>query len=400
MLTRAALVRPALKTTLAVVAVFLAITAVATLVVTKGPAAGIQVTTAKIMREDLTPQIFGIGTIEARRSYLIGPTQAARVTRVLVDQGDQVKSGQLLAEFDPVDLDERAQSATSAIQRAQAAVSGAEAQVRETASRSALASASATRFRELQKKGFVSPEAADAKQHEANAAAAALDSSRAALAAAQRDATRLGSDRAGIGKQRAQFRLTSPIDGLVTARDSEPGSTVIAGQAVIRLIDPQSLWARVRFDQGRAVGLATGQAVRVTLRSQAQNTIPGRVARIESNSDSITEERLAGITLDRLPSGVGIGELVEATVDLPPLKGVLSMPSAALRRVGQRTGAWRIEGGKTVFAPLRIGVQTLDGRTQVIEGLAADDTVIEHALEELRAGQRVRVVQRVAATGP
>jgi HlyD family secretion protein len=136
------------------------------------------------------------------------------------------------------------------------------------------------------------------------------------------------------------------------------------------------------------------------LRSQAPIPIPGRVTRIESSSDSITEERLAGIALDQLPPGVGIGELVEATVDLPPLKGVLSMPSAALRRVEQRTGAWRIEAGKTVFAPLRIGVQTLDGRTQVLEGLAADDTVIEHTPEELRAGQRVRVVPRVAANGP
>lgn len=392
--------RPALKTALVAAAVLLAVAAAALLVVSNGPAAGIKVTTAKIKRDDLTPQIFGIGTIEARRSYLIGPTQAARVTRVLVDQGDSVKSGQLLAEFDPVDLDERAQSAASAVQRAQAAVVGAEAQMRETASRSTLAAASAARFRELLKKGFVSPEAADAKQHEANAAAAALDSSRAALAAAQRDATRLGSDRAGIGKQRAQFRLTSPIDGLVTARESEPGSTVIAGQAVIRLIDPHSLWAKVRFDQGRAAGLATGQTVQITLRSRAQIAIPGRVARIESSSDSITEERLAGIAFDQLPSGVGIGELVEATVDLPPLKGVLSMPSAALRRVDQRTGAWRIEAGKTVFAPLRIGVQTLDGRTEVLEGLAADDTVIEHSTEELRAGQRVRVVQRTAATGP
>ena len=371
----------------------------ALLILNNGPLRAIEVTQATVERSDLRPQIFGIGTIEARRAYLIGPTQAARVTRVLVDQGEAVKAGQLLAELDAVDLDERASSASSAVLRAQANVTGAEAQVRETASRSALASASARRFRELQLKSFVSPEAADAKQHEANAAAAALDSSTAALAAAQREATRLGSDRAGIGKQRSQFRLVSPIDGLVTAREGEPGSTVIAGQAVLRLIDPHSLWVKARFDQGRAAGLTVGQTARVVLRSQPHAPFGGRVARIEAGSDSVTEERLVNIGFDQMPAGLTTGELAEATVDLPPVKNALSVSAAALHRVGRQTGVWRIEGGKTVFAPVRVGIQTLDGRAQVLEGLKEGDAVIEHSPAELRAGQRVRVVKGIGVAG-
>lgn len=369
--------------------------AVVAFVVVNGPLAAIKVTAAKVERADLAPQLFGIGTVEARRAYLIGPTQAARVTRVLVDHGDTVKAGQLLAEFDPVDLEDRAQSAGSAVQRAQAVISGAEAQVRESTSRSALATTSARRFRELQKKGFVSPEAADAKQHEANAGAAALDAAQATLSAAQRDAARLGSDRAGIGRQRAQLRLSSPIDGLISAREAEPGSTVIAGQAVLRLIDPHSLWVKARFDQGRAGALVVGLPVMIVLRSQPQAMIPGRVARIEISSDSITEERLAGLSFDNVPAGLSIGELVEVTIRLPLQKNALGIPSAALHRIGQQTGVWRIEGGKTVFAPIKVGVQTLDGRTQVLAGLTAGDMVIEHAPEELRAGQRVRVVEQL-----
>jgi HlyD family secretion protein len=371
----------------------------ALLILKNGPLRAIEVTQATVEKSDLRPQIFGIGTIEARRSYLIGPTQAARVTRVLVDQGETVKAGQLLAELDAVDLDERASSASSAVLRAQANVTGAEAQVRETASRSALASASAKRFRELQQKSFVSPEAADAKQHEANAAAAALDSAKAALAAAQRDAARLGADRAGIGKQRSQFRLVSPIEGLVTAREGEPGSTVIAGQAVLRLIDPHSLWVKARFDQSRAAGLKVGQAARIVLRSQPQAPLGGRVARLETGSDSVTEERLVNIGFDQMPAGLTTGELAEATVDLPPIKGVLSMPGAALHRLGQQTGVWRIADGKTAFVPVRVGIQTLDGRAQVLEGLKEGDLVIEHAPVELRAGQRVRAVKILGVAG-
>ena len=60
-----------------------------------------KVTVAKVERGTLVASTFGIGTVEARRGYAIGPTVASRVLRVLVDQGEPVKAGQLVAELDP-----------------------------------------------------------------------------------------------------------------------------------------------------------------------------------------------------------------------------------------------------------------------------------------------------------
>lgn len=367
------------------------------LVIRSGPMAAISVTEATTETADLSPQIFGIGTIEARRAYVIGPMAASRVLRVLVDNGDRVKAGQLLAELDPIDLDERLNSAGSAIQRAASAVQGAEAQLRETTSRSSVASASAARFSDLRQKGFVSQEAADLKRHESNAATAARQSAEATLEAARRDVARLESDRSGLGKQRAQLRLTSPVDGLVTAREAEPGSTVVAGQAVLRMISPDSLWIKARIDQGRAAGIVIGQPVQIVLRSQAQLTYSGKVARIEMNSDSVTEERLVAVAFDQSPPGLSVGEMAEVTIQLPGAKSVLALPTAAIRRIRQQTGVWRIENGKTVFAPVKTGMQTLDGRTQVLEGLTQGDKVIHHAPQELHAGERVRAVESIAA---
>ena len=92
------------------------------LVVTRGPRAATQVELAKVRQGDLHPAVFGIGTVEARFPYALGPTQAGRVKSVAVDQGDRVKAGQVLAELDPVDMDERIQSAAAATQRARFAV--------------------------------------------------------------------------------------------------------------------------------------------------------------------------------------------------------------------------------------------------------------------------------------
>ena len=89
-----------------------------------GPLAPTRVTVVQATEGQLTPALFGVGTVEARRSYLIGPTVSGRVRTVAVDVGDIVKSGQLLAEMEPVDLDERAAAIDASIARAASASAG------------------------------------------------------------------------------------------------------------------------------------------------------------------------------------------------------------------------------------------------------------------------------------
>jgi HlyD family secretion protein len=369
--------------------------AVAFLLVRNGPFAPLAVTQAQVALGDLAPKLFGIGTVEARRSYLVGPTVASRVSKVLVDQGERVRAGQLLAEMDPVDLDERMASAANAQERAASTVQAAAALVREAQSRNELAAASARRFGDLRQKNFVSQEALDAKQHEANAARAALESAESQLVATRKDQERFGTDRAGVVKQRAQYRLLSPVDGLVSSRDAEPGSTLVAGQAVLRLIDPASLWVRARIDQGRAAGIAIGQPVSIALRSLPGQPLPGKVARIDVGSDSVTEERIVNIVFDHPPAALSSGELAEVTIALPAIEKALYLPSAAVRRIKGQTGVWRIAEGKVAFVPVRTGVNTLDGQTQIVAGLSRGDAVVLHALQELRAGEKVRMVENL-----
>ena len=119
-------------------------------VATQGPLASVKVTTAVASESTLERTLFGIGTVEARRAYAIGPTVAGRVARVLVDQGDVVKAGQLLAEMDPVPTSNRVSPASGAsAARARQLVTAAQAALAETTSRARLAQNSAATFRRL-----------------------------------------------------------------------------------------------------------------------------------------------------------------------------------------------------------------------------------------------------------
>ena len=143
----------------------------------------------------------------------------------------------------------------------------------------------------------------------------------------------------------------------------------LAGQPVLRLIDPNSLWVKLRLDQGRSAGLQNGLKAQITLRSQPQKTFAGSVARVELLSDSVTEERMAQVAFDAAPAGLSVGEMAEVTLQLPATPKAPLVSSASITRQGNSIGVWRIEAGKPVFVALKLGSSSLDGQVQVLDGL-------------------------------
>lgn len=364
-----------------------------------GPLAPVRVTVATVGESTLEPSLFGIGTVEARRAYLIGPTVAGRVLKVLVDVGDSVKAGQLLAEMEPVDLDERLAALDASTGRAATLVLAAEAQKRDALARKELAVINARRNVELGEKNFISASAVEARLQELVSAEASLSSADANLAGARQELTRFKAERSGLHQQRENIRLLAPGAGVITSRDAEAGSTVVAGQAVVKLVEPSSLWVRVRFDQGRSAGLALGLRAGIVLRSSPGRPLAGKVARLELLSDSVTEERVAQVTFDSLPAGLSVGELAEVTLSLPITQPSLVLTNASIKRQGNATGVWRVINGGISFVPVRLGQAGLDGRVQVLEGLKAGDAVVVYSEKELSGQSRIKVVDALAGQG-
>lgn len=359
------------------------------LLATRGPLAPVGVETAAVARADLSPGVYGIGTVEAQHAYAVGPIQAGRVLRVLADQGDRVQAGQLLAEIDPVDMRQRAEAAASATARARQAARAAQAQVAEADSRVQLAQANSARYQALYQQNFVAKEMVDSRRHEAAAAEAALAAARANAAGAQREIGRAEAELQGIDQQRSSLRLVSPIDGVVTAREAEPGTTVVAGQAVLRLVDPARLWVRARVDQARAEGVQVGQAADIVLRSAPGAVLPGKVVRIDLQSDAVTEERIVNVAFDPPPAQLYLGELAEVTIRQPGARNVLAVPRAALAQYQGRIGVWRIQQGRARFQAVQPGVQTAE-QVQILSGLAEGDRLIAYSAKQLDDGVRVR----------
>ena len=360
-----------------------------------GPLAPVRVTAVTVEERAIAPALFGIGTVEARYTQRIGPTAPGRVASLAVDVGDRVEAGQLIAVIDPLDLDQRIEAASGSAGRSAALEQAAASQIADARARLELARSEAARGEELFRGGWLTRTALDQRRQALAAAQAGLGAAQANRSAATQDRGRTGAERAALVEQKANLRLVAPRAGLVVRRLAEPGTTVVAGQAVIEVVDPSELWINARFDQSRAGGVAAGLPARIVLRSRSDMSLNGSVLRVEPVADAVTEEVLAKVGFDALASLPPIGELAEVTVGLPPQQKTLAVPNAAVHRIDGKMGVWAIRSGDLEFVPVRLGAEDAQGWVQVLAGLAKGDRVVLHSARPLTARSNISIVDKL-----
>lgn len=352
-----------------------------------GPLAPVSVVLASVENKSLSPALFGIGTVEARYTYKIGPTIAGRVRHLNVDVGDHISEGQVLGEMDPVDLDELVRAQEATLKRASAQLSEAQA-------RNDYAQIQALRYEELYKVHATSEEVLATKRQELLVASAGLT-------AAREELSRVRAELGAAEARRSNLSLIAPVAGLVVSRNVEPGTTIVAGQEVVELIDPKTLWVNVRFDQISARGLIADLPAKITLRSQASDLQVGRVLRVEPLADAVTEETLAKVVFNQLPNPLPpVGELSEVTVELPAIPSGPVVSNAAIHYIDGKLGVWQVINGDLRFTPVSLGVADLEGDVQVRKGLKIGDQVVVYSENILSERTLIRVVDHVPGVAP
>jgi RND family efflux transporter MFP subunit len=302
-----------------------------------------------------------------------------------VDVGESVKAGQVIGEMDPVDLDDKIRAQSAALKQT-------EAQRLDAQTRQNYAKTQAKRYEQLLAARSTSEENYTTKQHEYRLSEASLN-------AAEQQYSRTRSDYEALLTQRQNLKLLAPVDGIITLRKADPGTTLVAGQAAIEMIDPKTIWINSRFDQVNSKGLKAGLQANVLLRSDTTHSHKGHVTRIEPMADAVTEEMSAKISFDEMPTTrPPVGELAEITVMLPEQSSALVLPNASIRRINGKTGVWEINKGKLVFTLIKLGSSDLNGSVQVVEGLNSGAHVVVYSEQSLTANSRIHVVDQIAGT--
>jgi len=337
-------------------------------------------------------RVVGPGAVQARTSVTLSARINATVRLVFADVGDSVREGQLLATLDDRDLRARRGVVSGQQESLLRGVEGARAALIKAQAELELARGRQRRDIELMRQGFVSQAVVDVSNAALDGAAASVDAANATLSARDADVRTLSQEARYADVVLSYARIVAPIDGIVVLRLSEPGNTVVPGTALLKIVDPRSLWVATRVDESVVGRIQPGQHASIRLRSG--EVLPGKVARIGRQSDASTRELDVHVAFDAVPQRFAIDQEAEVSIVVGEDRGMLVPLSALTRNPAGHAGLLVVDGGRTRFQPVETA--GADARNVlVVRGLTGGESVVA-AAEGVNSNQRVRAIVGLA----
>jgi len=380
----------------------------------------VTVQTGRVIRQDLTSVVTASGEIKPRHYVNINSNamQASRITEILVNEGDRVKKGQLLARLESVQPEAEVAAQKAALSSAEADSAAAEASLKAAdenlrSAQAAVDRAAAdleqskldfARAEQLYKDKLIARQDFDRRRTELDAREAALreaearvaqmkalrEQTAAQLAAAQR---RVALARANLVRSSdvlSRTLVTSPLDGMVTNLPVRVGETVVfgiqnsPGSLIMTIADMSLITAEVKVDETDIVNVALGQVADITIDAIPNKTFTGRVIEI-GNTAILRSTGLAAsqsaissqeakdfkvvIALDNPPEEIRPGLSCTAKITTATRQNVLTIPIQALTVRQKGDLETQPKGGKSVQAASKADPAAEKAKKEEIQGV-------------------------------
>ncbi|WP_153115484.1 HlyD family secretion protein [Rhodocyclus tenuis] len=215
---------------------------------------------------------------------------AGRLVALKVREGDSVQAGDIVGEFDAVDVDAQLRAAQAQVLQAQETVREAHAGVRKSESDAVLAGRTLARSQELVQRGFVSGDRLDRDRSAQDGATAALSAARVRVAEAEAGVAsavaRADSLRATVG----ETTLKAPITGRVLYRLAEPGEVLAAGGKALTLLDLGDVYINVFLPANDAGRITIGSEARIVADAWPDELVPAHVSFVSPSAQFTPRE--------------------------------------------------------------------------------------------------------------
>jgi membrane fusion protein (multidrug efflux system) len=304
------------------------------------------------VRGDIAAIYSGTAPIEAEQQATVVAKVGGEVRRLLVDEGDRVRAGQVLAILDGDRL---------------------RLEVAQTRATLAKLERDYARTTELQAKGLVGRAAAENLKYEIDAQRAAHD-----MAALQLSYT----------------EIRAPIDGVIATRHVKAGNTLQSNAPVFDVVNPDPLVTYVHVPERELHKLAPGQTAQAQV-DAAGGAFTARIRRISPVVDPATGTFKVTLELDDARARLKPGMFARVNIVYERRPNALQVPRAAIVDADSGPRVFVVEQGKAVAKPVRTGL-TNGGVVEVVAGLTGAEQVVVVGQNGLKSGNDVRVVAPVA----
>jgi membrane fusion protein, multidrug efflux system len=297
--------------------------------------------------------------VESRLGFRVG----GKITARKVDVGTVVKHGQVLMQLDPQDL--------------KLAQAQANAGLRAAETTRDLAQAELKRYQDLREKNFVSQAVLDTKVSAFKASQASVDSAAAAYR--------------GQSNQAGYTTLESDTDGVVTAVDAEVGQVVAPGTPVVRVAKSGEKEIVIGIPEDKVESLRKIADVSVRLWANPKEVIPGKIREISPVADVLTRTYAVKVAIPDTIIDAKLGMTALVQFSSKTAQPVIRVPLTALFHEKSKTSVWVVENGVVRLVPVVIG-GTSGNEILLIGGVSAGQTVVTAGVNQLKNGQKVKIL--------
>ncbi|TGT72237.1 efflux RND transporter periplasmic adaptor subunit [Mesorhizobium sp. M2E.F.Ca.ET.166.01.1.1] len=321
------------------------------------------VTTQTVALADYAPRTSLTGVIAARTLNNLSFRVGGRVAERLVDVGQHVDQGAVLARIDP-------QEQQSDLRSAQADLDAAQAQLTQVA-------ATYQRQKTLLSQGFTTRRDFDSADQGLKVAQGSVDAAQSALSNAKENLS--------------YTELKAGGAGVITARQVEAGQVVQAAQTVFTIAEDGDRDAVFNVHETLVVQTPPSPAVTITLLSDPQVRATGKVREISPAIDTQSGSIRVKVGIPDTPAGMPLGAAVIGTVSAKPVKAIL-LPWQALTSTAGKPAVWIVDPSSKAVSTAPVEVLAFDsGVVAVDKGLQEGQSVVTAGGQLLSPGQTVEV---------
>jgi HlyD family secretion protein len=351
----------------------------------------VPVTAYSICMGEVRGEVMGTGTLEARVKTTISPRIQERLAEVLVDQGDNVRSGQLIARLDDAETKQQVAIAEATLAAARATVERVKSDEARAQAVLKQTQLDYRRSTELLANKIAAQADFDRATESLHVAEADLKRSQTAIVEAESQVLTAEKNLLYQKEHLGFTEMRSPYDGLVTRRDRDAGGVVVPGASVLQVVATNEIWVSAWVDETAMAGPRVGQPAGVVFRSEPAKRYAGEVARLGREADRETREFVVDVRVKELPENWTIGQRAEVFIETARKSGVVAMPSAFVRWRENKAGVFVNDRGRARWRGVTLGLRGMQ-MVEVAQGLSVGEEIIrpvEGQKEGLNDGQRV-----------
>jgi RND family efflux transporter MFP subunit len=347
------------------------------------------VTVTKAARTEVVEAVTVTGTLVPRQEVLVGPEiEGLRILELLVDEGDKVAPGAVLARLSRETLEAQLAQSDAALARSDAAIAQAQSQISQTQANMTWTTQDLQRAQSLLARGASTQAAVDQKTSLARAAQAQLQAARDALVAAEADKKSFLAQRSELMVRLSRTEVKTPQGGIIARRNAKLGAVATAaGEPMFRIIANGAIELDAEVPEQRLLELREGQSAKITLADSS--TVSGKIRLLSPEVDRTTRLGRVRISLES-DSKARVGSFARASIELRRNMSV-TVPASAIIYEGGKATLQIVVDGVVRAKPVEVGFVN-GSRAEVLKGLSEGETVVVRAGPFLREGDAVTPV--------